>query len=160
MTAIELRALDAIGLALTAVDMSEYGISAVSVYKRMLDSTDPHGSVGAFFHSWMPVEGPQIGTWEPAIARYRYAVQSYLKLAERESGEEQNAAFTKKIRSTLYRDDDLRLSLGSLRDGDTPPIERALRWGIEQTQYSEASITGGFVYLSQTEFYFETEVVA
>lgn len=155
---IELQVLDALADSLAAIDLSLYALPAVLVFKRELDGSDPAPSIGIFFHSWQPVEGPQIGQAEPAIGRYRFSVQTFIKSSEREPGERMNSDFVKQVRKTIYRDKALRDALVAVRESDDETIERPLRWGIDQTFYTDSAITGGFVYLSQTEFYFETEV--
>lgn len=159
MTApLEVRAQQVLVEAMRDITISE--IATVSAFPRMLDGTDPTLSVGVFFMSWSPADTPTIGGWdEPVIGRYTFGIQTFLKESRREEGEAASALFVKRVRNVLYRDPVLLAALSVLIDvDDDGGKERFLRRGIATTDYADGAITGGFAFLSQTEFYIDTEV--
>lgn len=159
MTApLEVRAQLAIVEAMKLITISE--IANVSAFPRMLDGTDPTLSVGVFFMAWAPADTPVIGGRdEPVICRYTFGVQTFLKESQREAGEAASAVFVKRVRNVLYRDPVLLAAISILADiDDDGAKERFLRRGIATTDYADGAIAGGFAFLSQTEFYIDTEV--
>lgn len=159
---IEVQAVQIVLDRLATLSLVDQGMPVpVSVYKRSLDGTDPNFSIGMFFSSWAPTpQSAQIGQIEPGIGRYTFGIQAYLKADNRDAGERWMAVLVKRLRNLVYRDPDLRQQLGSLSemDPEVPAIERTLRFGINQVEYADSAISGGFAYLSQTEFFLETEV--
>lgn len=158
---LEVEAQQVVLAALERVSLGDLGVvGEPSVFTRLLDATDPNLSIGMAFMSWSPVDTPNIGSWgEPTIGRYVFAVQTFLKVVDRAEGEILSATLVKRVRQTLYRDPDLRSGLGALAEVDEDGTkERYLRHGITTSDYTDGSIQGGFAFLSQTEFFIETEV--
>jgi hypothetical protein len=157
---IEIAALDALA-ALSSITMVDQGIDTpVTVYGRMLAAGDPDLSIGVFPMGWQPVVSPGIGSGEPDIGRYNLGIATMLKSVDRLSGERLSAIFVKRVRTALYRHkpllDDLR-SLSSF-DDESGLTERYQKSGVTSVDYASSQITGGFVFVSQTEFFIETEV--
>lgn len=160
MTPLEVQVATVLTANLVRVSLADQGVTtAVQTFNRMLEGSDPNYSVGVYFTSWAPVDRPEIGGWnEPTIGRYVYGIQTFAKSSTRADGEKTSAVFVKRVRQMLYRDAVLRSQLSILSETDDTSIERFLRHGVVATDYSDASIAGGFAFLSQTEFFIESEV--
>lgn len=128
------------------------------VLRRPLRPTDPTGSMGVYPVSWNP-DGYQIGQYDPAVTRYKIAIQSFVKHGDDEQGVILHSQLAKRVRVMLYRDDELRVRLGSLNTVDGGAIERLQRWGVETQRYLSNEIQGSFLFLSVTEMWVETEIV-
>jgi hypothetical protein len=157
MNAIEADALKIIAGRLKAIDLSDIAPELkVSVFERSLDRKDPDFSVGVELTHWEPTEY-NIGLDEPAISKSHLAVDTFVKHADREVGRRLSLALTNKVRHMLYRDESLRVSLGALMEGDSPPFRRVLKFGVNRTDYASGEIMGGFGFLSQTDTYLDIE---
>lgn len=156
---IEVDCATALADALSKLTLAEYSLGATTVVRRMLDGTDPNLAVGIFLQSWAPVDRPNIGGHEPAIARYRFYIQTFIKSTVREDGELWAMTLAKKVRNMIYTDPSLRTALEQLRETDEVRIERTIRYGVEAAEFTDAAITGGLAFFSQTQFWLETEVV-
>lgn len=158
---IELEALDllegALSVPLDELDPDFVGTFA-SVFRRELDGTDPNCSIGVVLRNHVAVDGPEIGGFgEPSISRFTFSIQSIVKAADRLVGETWSMQISKLIRIALYRNHEFRSALLSLKVGDEPPYDRALRCGVLSTEYASANIQGGLAFMSQTEFFLDAE---
>lgn len=136
-----------------AVDVSQ-------VFMRPLRSSDPNISIGLIAAEWTPNES-EIGQMDPAISRYLYLIQAFVKDADEERGLRSHAALSKRVRAMLYRDAPTRVALGSLsvQDAGAGLTERTQRWGVRQQRFMANEVQGSFLYLSTLEFWLETETV-
>jgi hypothetical protein len=128
------------------------------VLKRPLRPTDPSGSVGVFAVIWSPSEY-EIGQHDPAVTRYSLNIQTFIKHGDEQEGITLHSRLAKRVRVMLYRDDALRVLLGSLSVTDAGNTERLQRWGIETQRYLSNEMEGTFLYLAVTDMWVETEVV-
>lgn len=135
------------------------------VTRRPLRDSDQPQSVGVFAVLWTPQEdsyemkGSPIGRHEPTLQRYLVTVQAFVKNMDQELGISTHAVLSKLIRTTLYRDEALRLALASLTWSTGSLTERTKRWGLTQQRYVSNEIRGEWLYLSNLEFWLETETV-
>ena len=130
---------------------------------RPLRSSDPNQSVGVFGAQWLPNEdsyemlgGPE-GRHEPTLQNYLVTVQAFVKDADEERGLATHGVLSKMIRAMLYRDDPLRVALRSLSVQMSGSTERLTRFGVRQQRYFTNEISGSWLYLSNLEFWIETE---
>lgn len=160
MTPFEVQAVAVLVDNLDRVSLADEGVtSPTQVFPRILEGSDPTYSIGAYLTSWSAVDAPALGGRdEPQICRYTFGIQTFLKSAVRAEGERLSAVFVKRTRQMLYRDAVLRSQLSALSEVDDFTVERYLRHGLTATEYSDGSISGGFAFLSQAEFYIESEV--
>jgi hypothetical protein len=128
------------------------------VLQRPLKPTDPSGSVGIFATVWNP-EGWQIGQYDPAVTQYGITVQTFVKHGSEEVGIALHSKLAKRLRVMLYRDEELRLRLGSLSTTEGAVVERAQRWGIRNQRYLSNEFQGNFLFLAVTEMWLQTEIV-
>lgn len=135
------------------------------VIKRPLRESDPNESIGVFAQQWTPDEatyemrgGPQ-GPSEPTLQRYLITVQAFVKDMDEERGLVKHSILSKMIRSMLYRDEPLRVGLAGLTVQMNGSTERLQRWGIRQTRYFSNELNQLWLYLSNTEFWLETETI-
>lgn len=133
------------------------------VLKRPLRPSDPNQSIGIFGTLWMPDESSLeiggIAPAEPTLSSYQLGVQCLVKDGDEERGLTIHSIMSKRVRSVLYRDEALRVSLGMLYVTDGLSTERAKRWGIRTQRYMNNDIEGKFVYLSTLDYWLETETV-
>lgn len=135
------------------------------VIKRPLRESDPNQSAGVFAAQWLPEEdsyeivGGPVGRHEPTLQRYFITIQAFVKDMDEERGLATHSVLSKMIRSMLYRDNPLRVALGSLSVTTDSSIERTQRWGIRQQRYFSNELSGSWLYLSTLEFWLETETV-
>ena len=135
------------------------------VTNRLLREPDPNNSVGVFAAQWLPEENSYemvaapVGRHEPTLQQYIITVQAFVKDMDEERGLATHSVLSKMIRSMLYRDDPLRVALGSLSVTTDSSIERTQRWGIRQQRYFSNELSGSWLYLSTLEFWLETETV-
>lgn len=128
------------------------------VVHRPLRPTDPNGSIGIYAVDWNPQEY-QIGQYDPAVTRYLVAIQSFVKHGDDQEGVALHARMAKKVRVMLYRDDELRVRLGTLSVTEDGMTERLQRWGVQTQRYLSNEVQGSFMYLAVTEMWVETEIV-
>lgn len=135
------------------------------VFRRPLRNSDPSQSVGITAAQWTPEEdsyelrGAPPGIHEPSLSSYLIGVQAFVKDMDEERGLAKHAILSKMIRSTLYRDDPLRVGLRALSVTMNGSTERAQRFGVRTQRYFSNEINGDFLYLSTLEFWLETETV-
>lgn len=161
MIPAEIAFMDVLVEGLAVISMADQAIATpVSVLGRMLQGTDPDLSIGVFPMSWQPVGAPDIGSSEPTIGRYVLGIATMLKSPDRVSGERLSGIFVRRVRDALYRHKTMLDALRdvSILDEDAGLLERFLRSGITSVDYASSAIQGGFVFVSQTEFFIETEV--
>lgn len=131
------------------------------ILKRPLRPTDPNQSIGLFGTLWMPDESSYemggVAPAEPTLSTYQLGVQCLVKDGDEERGLIVHSIMSKRVRSVLYRDQALRVSLGSLYVTDGLSTERTTRWGIRTQRYMNNDIEGKFVYLSTLDYWLETE---
>lgn len=130
-----------------------------AVVTRPLTPDDPNGSVGISALDWFPVDN-EIGADEPTICRYMYRIETLVKIAgDREEGQVSSSLLARSIRSMLYRNTDVRIRLGQLREVTDGRIERVQKWGIQQQRYASNHLSGTFLFVSTTDWWVETETV-
>lgn len=134
----------------------------LNVVPRRLRTTDANESVGVWPRQWTPdADGyemnGQLGGSEPTISRYTLVVEGFIKDMDEEVGLVRHAVLAKMIRSMLYRDTTLRISLRALSVTLFGTTERTQRYGIATQRYLSAELTGSFMYLSTLDFWIETE---
>ena len=69
-----------------------------------------------------------------------------------------HSTLAKLVRTTLYRDESLRVGLASLVT-TTSGTERLKRWGVNTQRLIANELSGQWLYLSTTEFWLETETI-
>jgi hypothetical protein len=155
---IEVRAAEIIKDKIAGLDLAQYDIAGnVQTFRRTIGPEDPNFSVGVILSNWQPSE-LLIGQFDPVMGRYLISIQTMVKQSNREQGEREHAILAKLIRVMLYRDEALRVSLLQLRDGDFSPYERAMRYGVIQTNYADTKASAFYAFLSMTDIFLETEI--
>lgn len=142
----------------------------LTVLGRPLRSTDPNFSIGIFATLWQPDEQsyemgsallgqPQpTAPAEPTLSSYTLGIQCLVKDGDEQRGLNINSILAKRIRSVLYRNEPLRVALGSLSVTDGDSVERMRRWGMRNQRYMNNDIEGTFVYISTLDYWIETEM--
>lgn len=135
----------------------------LEVFGRPLRSSDPNQCVGIFGSQWLPDDesyemlgGPE-GRHEPTLQSYLITIQAFVKDMDEERGLATHGVLSKMVRSMLYRDNPLRVALLSLNVQMNGSTERVTRMGIRQQRYFSNEIQGSWLYLSNLEFWIETE---
>lgn len=132
-----------------------------AVVARPLRTTDPNVTLGVFAVDWMPDnDSAEIGKKHgPTLTTYVFAIQGLVKHGDEQSGMRLHSILAKNIRSMLDRDPGLRVRLGQLSEASLGVAERAQRWGVRGQRFANNEVGGGFIYLSTTEFYLQTEAL-
>jgi hypothetical protein len=131
------------------------------IQKRPLRPTDPNYSVGIYGTLWQPdEESYEIGheaVGEPTLSRYQVGVQSLIKDGDTQRGLAVSSILAKRLRVVLYRNQPLRLALGSLVVQDGAFKESMRRWGVRSQRFMSNDIEGTFVTISVMDLWLETE---
>lgn len=148
--------IDRVSTSLATVD-----VDAV-VFKRPLRPSDPNYSIGVYAATWVPnADTYEIGhtpTTEATLNNYQIGVQTMIKDGDSERGLNIGTIFARRVRSVLYRDEQLRLALGSLYVQDSVSRESMRRFGVRSQRFMSNDIEGKFVFVSVLEFEIETEM--
>lgn len=123
---------------------------------RLLNPTDPNGSIGITIADWIPGE-PLIGGFQPISGEYTIVVQAMTKNTNAADGEVVHYLIADALRRLLFTDLDLRAALSTLRVDDESS-EHTSRWGVLEQRFANNQIGREFVFLSATTLYFTTEV--
>lgn len=132
----------------------------LAVFKRPLRPTDPNQCVGITAAQWTPdndsleIRG---GFQEPPLSRYMITVQAFVKDMDEIRGLNVHSVLSRRIRNMLYNDTPLRLALASLSSTLDGATESARRWGVSQQRFFANEIEASWLYLSNLEFWLETE---
>jgi hypothetical protein len=138
---------------------------AEATFKRPLRESDPHQSVGIVAANWTPNEesyemlGAPAGRHEPTLQNYFITVQAFVRDSDEERGLAIHSVLSKMIRAMLYRDTALQVGLASLSATYGGSTESTKRWGIRQQRYFSNELQGSWLYLSNLEFWLETETI-
>lgn len=154
---LEEKYVQTLATQLATVSLAGVGIAAdVQGFPRQLVATDPNYALGVALKMWRPLDSPNMGSWEPTIARYTFAIQTLVKDPVRVTGDAISREFSREVRNMLLRSETLRNALANLRD-DVDPVERAIRFSVERQEFDDSPISSGFIFLSQTEFCLDTD---
>lgn len=133
------------------------------VVGRPLRTSDPHQTIGVFAGDWQPEQGSmeQAGSLagEPTLGRYNVVVQNVVKSADESMGRRLASVNGKIMRGVLYRDTTLKVSFHQLTETLLGRTERPKRFGVSRQRYVNDRISSGWIYLTTTEIWFETESV-
>lgn len=133
------------------------------VIARPLRNSDMPQSVGVTSSLWTPdissleMKGGALGQQQPTLSRYITNIQAFVKHMDEEIGISAHATLSNMLRRMLYSDSALRVQLGSLVWTDGIKTERAQRWGIINQRFVSNEVSGEWLYLSNLEFWLETE---
>lgn len=144
--------VDALVVAFDATDWAD------TVLKRPLRANDPADSVGIFVFDWKPIES-QIGMRDVSMARYGIRIQHLSKYADEEEGREAHSRCAKTIRAMLYRGTSVSVPLQGINESVLGFTERVTRWGVLKQKYLSEKVNSGFIFISGTEMWVETETV-
>lgn len=139
------------------------GIDAdVVPVSRPLRPTDPNLSIGIYATLWAPEEDSyEMGhpfPHEATLNTYQIGIQTLVKDGDTQRGLAVSSILTKRVRSVVYRNEPLRLALGSLYVQDDVSRESMRRWGIRNQRFMSNDIEGTFVTISVLDFWLETEM--
>jgi hypothetical protein len=135
------------------------------VFRRPLREADPHQSVGIVAANWLPNEdsyemlGAPQGRHEPSLQNYFITIQAFVRHGDEEKGLAIHSVLSKMLRAMLYRDNALRVGLASLSASMSGSTETTKRWGVRQQRYFSNELQGSWLYLSNLEFWLETETI-
>lgn len=132
------------------------------VCSRPLRSSDPNQSIGVTASVWIPDDESKemLGAAfavQPTLSRYNIVVQAFVKDMDEERGLKVHGTLSRLIRAMLYTDQPLRVALSQLSIVLSGTTERAQRWGISQQRFFGNEIDSEWLYLSNLEFWLETE---
>jgi hypothetical protein len=134
---------------------------ATAIHLRPLTREDRSESIGIYPALWTPVEDSYefLGRSpaEATLNRYLVMIQNYIKDGDRERGAAKHSVFATRTRNVLYRDAALRIAFPQLVVTDLGVTERVKRWGVQQQRFFSNELAGTWVYLSNLEFFIETE---
>ena len=129
---------------------------------RPLRPTDPTYSIGLFGTLWAPDEDSyeigHVAPHEATINNYQVGIQTLVKDGDTQRGLAVSSILTKRVRSVVYRNEPLRLALGSLYVSDDVSKESLRRWGIRNQRFMSNDIEGTFVTISVLDLWLETEM--
>jgi len=133
----------------------------VRVYKRPLRPSDTNYAISVYGTLWAPDEDSfEIGhlfPGEPTLQNYQIGIQSLIKDGDTERALAVSTLMARHIRSVLYRNEPMRLALGSLYVQDDTSRESMRRWGIRNQRFMSNDIEGKFVTISVLDLWIETE---
>lgn len=132
----------------------------VTVYKRPLRPTDPNYAISVYSTLWQPQEDSyEMGhlETEPTLSNYQIGIQTLVKDGDTERALGISSVLTKRVRTVLYRNEPLRVALGSLYVEEGSLKESLRRWGVRSQRYMSNDIEGKFVTISVLDFWIETE---
>lgn len=135
----------------------------LAVFKRPLRESDPRQSIGVVGQQWLPDEesyemrGAPPGIHEPSLSHYLIGIQALVIDMDEERGLAVHSVLSKLLRTMLYRDDPLRVSLRSLSVTLSGSTERTQRFGVRTQRYMSNELSGSWLYLSTLEFWLETQ---
>lgn len=136
--------------------------SDLLILKRPLRPTDPNLSVGVYGTMWTPneesLEMGHVAPSEATLNMYQVGVQTLVKHGDAQELLNINSVLVYRIRTVLYRNQPLRVLLGSLKVEDGAFKESLRRWGIRNTRYMSNDIEGTFVTTSVLDLWIETEM--
>lgn len=133
----------------------------VTTYNRPLRPTDPNYAVGIYGTLWQPnEESYEMGhnaPSEPTLNTYQVGVQTLTKDGDTERGLVVSSILANRVRTVLYRNEPLRLALGSLYVEEGNSRESMRRWGVRSQRYMSNDLEGTFVTISVLDLWIETE---
>lgn len=134
----------------------------LTALSRPLRPTDPHMSIGIYATLWQPVEDSyeigHVAPGEATLNSYQVGVQTLIKDGDSQQGLNISSILSYRIRTVLYRNQPLRLALGTLRVEDGTFRESLRRWGVRSQRYMSNDLEGSFVTVSVLDLWIETEM--
>lgn len=136
----------------------------LTVLKRPLRPTDPNYSLSIYGTLWTPDENSyEIGNknaevGEPTLSTYQIGIQTLIKDGDSSKGLAVSSILAKRVRMVLYRNQPLRIALGSLYVQGDNFRESLRRWGTRGQRYMSNDIEGTFVTISVLDLWIETEM--
>ena len=133
------------------------------VFTRPLRPSDPSYSIGVYGALWTPnddsyeMRGSEPP--EPTIGEYQIGIQTMIKDGDTERALATGSIFSKRVRTMLYRNNPLRVALGSLYVQDAGFTERMKRQRIRTQRFMSNDVEGQFVFISVLDYSIETEVM-
>lgn len=145
-----------IGPVISAIDPD------IKYLMRPLRPSDPHMSVGVYGTLWTPEEDSfemgHVAPGEATLNMYQVGVQTLIKDGDSQKLLNISSILSYRIRTVLYRNQPLRLALGSLKVQDGTFKESLRRWGIRTQRYMTNDLEGTFVTTSVLDLWIETEM--
>ena len=133
----------------------------VPVYRRPLRATDSPQAFGVTAAQWAPVKesmemrGTNSGL--ETLSRYLVTIQGIVLDMDEDRGLAAHSTMSMMIRNIVYRDGLFVQGLAELTSTLLGVTERTQRWGIQQQRFFSNDINGQWIYLSNLEFWLETE---
>lgn len=136
--------------------------SDLTIFKRPLRASDPNQTIGIVAAQWIPTESSreflgQAYSTQPPLSRYTVTLQALIRDMDEERGLNVHSVLSRMLRSMLYTDQPLRVGLSALSSTLNGATEQSQRWGISQQRFFTNEIGGEWLYLSNLEFWLETE---
>lgn len=136
----------------------------ITLLKRPLRPADPDHSIGVYGTLWTPEEDSyEMGHAAPnesTLSKYQVGIQTLVKHGEADKCLTISSILTRHVRAVLYRNQPLRVALGSLYVQDTTYgyRESMRRWGVRTQRYMTNDLQGAFVTTSVLDLWIETEM--
>jgi hypothetical protein len=139
-----------------------------TLQKRPLRPTDPNYSIGVYATVWTPNDDSyeighlgmsnSAGPNESTLSTYQVGIQVLVKDSDTQRALAVGSLLNRRIRSVLYRNNDLRVALSQLYTTEDGVTERLKRWGIRSQRFMSNDIEGKFVFISVLDMWIETEI--
>lgn len=140
----------------------------IELHKRPLRTTDGVQCIGVFPTDWIPTPnthemrgatlgGGLQGEMFPTLTEYTVSIQSLITDTEEERGIAVHAALATRIRATVARDAALQVALGQLASVVSGHQESFRRAEVRRQRYLTMELSGTWLYMSVTQFWFQTE---
>jgi hypothetical protein len=135
---------------------------SLQAFSRPLRPSDPNMALGIYATMWAPEEDSyEMGhpfPHESTLQTYQIGIQTLVKDGDTQRGLAISTILTKRIRAVVYRNQPLRIALGSLYVQDDVSRESMRRWGIRNQRFMSNDIEGTFVTISVLDLWLETEM--
>ena len=93
----------------------------------------------------------------PTLGEYTVSIQSLITDADEERGIATHAALATRIRTTVARNAALQVALGRLTSAVSGHQEAFRRAEVRRQRYLTMELSGTWLYMSVTQFWFQTE---
>lgn len=133
----------------------------IQCHRRPLRTADGTQCIGVFPVDWLPTPNSHemrgMGNDFPSLTEYNVTIQSLITDTDEARGIAVHASLTSLIRATVARDQPLQVQLGQLVSVLPGHTERFRRSEVKRQRYLVSELSGTWLYMSVTQFWFQTE---
>lgn len=125
---------------------------------RGLTEDDTSGGIGVYVVSWAPpADAYVIGQADPILNVYTFGLDLMIKALDRAEAATTLSVMTKRLRTMLYRDDDLQVRLKQLSETAFGRTETYKRMRVTRQDYRTGTLGGVHLAASTTTLTVETD---